>query len=305
MAQALNAPSTGAIAYLRSLPASKITGAMAAVRAGMAKMNYNSYDEGIDGYTVPENPPDVYRTHKELPIPLMIGHTARDSGVVNAADPKADFSPSSGHVLNKVPANDEEAAAWARSALETYYGQYPDLLDKALKAYGVGSPAKENVHYPPYGTLAQQIGSDINHRCGTRVTANWHSTIAPTWEWEFSRSIPEPAHHGSELAYVFGTLSKEQLADPNAVKVRDQIQTYWTNFARTGDPNGAGVPEWPKFDAKQPQSIEFRDNGAVARTASRAIACAPYIEKFNRDPHPMLSGENRAIRPGNLGGTYD
>ena len=305
MAQALNAPTTGAIAYLRSLPASKITSAMPAVRGGMAKLNYNSYDEGIDGYTVPENPPDVFRTHKELPIPLMVGHTARDSGVVNAADPKADFSPTSGHVLNKIPANDAEAAAWAKSALETYYGKYPDLLDQALKAYGVGGPAKENVHYAPYGTLAQQIGSDINHRCGTRVMANWHSAVAPTWEWEFSRSVPEPAHHGSELTYVFGTLSKEQLADPNAVKVRDQIQTYWTNFARTGNPNGPGVPEWPKFNATHPQSIEFIDNGAVARTANRAVACAPYVEKFKRDPHPMLGGENRAIRPGNLGGTYD
>jgi para-nitrobenzyl esterase len=305
MAQTLNAPSTGAIAYLRSLPASKITSAMPAVRAGMAKMNYNSYDEGIDGYTVPENPAEVYRAHKELPIPLMVGHTARDSGVVNAADPKAEFSPSSGHVLNKVPQNDAEEAAWARSALETYYGQYPDLLDQALKAYGVGSPAKENIHYPPYGTLAQQIGSDINHRCGTRVMANWHSTVAPTWEWEFSRSVGTPAHHGSELTYVFGTLSKEQLADPSAIKVRDIMQTYWTNFARTGNPNGPGVPEWPKFNAAHPQSIEIVDDAAVARTANRAEACAPYVEKFKRDAHPMLGGENRAIRPGNLGGTYD
>ena len=305
MAQALNAPSTGALAYLRSLPAEKISSAMAAVRAGMAKANYNSYDEGIDGYTVPRNPAEVYREHKELAIPLMIGHTARDSGVVNAADPKATFSASSGHVLNPVPQNDVEEAAWAKSALQTYYGQYPDLLDQALKAYGVGSPAKENIHYAPYGTLAQQIGSDINHRCGTRVTTNWHSVIAPTWEWEFSRSVGRPALHGSELTYVFGTLSKEQLADPNAVKVRDIMQTYWTNFAKTGNPNGPGVPEWPQFNAAHPQSIEIVDDAAVARTNNRAEACAPYIEKFKRDPHPMLGGENRAIRPGNLGGAYD
>ena len=305
MAQALNAPTTGAIQFLRSLPASRITSAMPAVRAGMAKMNYGSYDEGIDGYTVPQNPPDVYRAHQELAIPLMVGNTALDSGVVNAAYPGAEFSPDTGHVINKVPQNDAEAAAWAKSALETYYGQYPGLLDEALKAYGIGSPAKENLHYAPYGTLAQQIGSDINHRCGTRVTANWHSTIAPTWEWEFSRSVGTPAHHGSELTYVFGTLSKEQLADPNAVKVRDQIQTYWTNFAKTGNPNGAGMPKWPQFNAAHPQSIEFVDDGAVERTANRAVACAPYIEKFNRDLHPMLGGANRAIRPGNLGQSYD
>ncbi len=87
--------------------------------------------------------------------------------------------------------------------------------------------------------------------------------------------------------------------------MRDIVQTYWANFARTGSPNGPGVPEWPKFNAAHPQSIEIVDDGAVARTANRATACAPYVEKFKRDPHPMLGGENRAIRPGNLGGTYD
>jgi para-nitrobenzyl esterase len=271
----------------------------------MAKINYGSYDEGIDGYTVPENPAEVFRAHKELAIPLLVGNTARDSGVVNAAAPGADFSLTSGHVLNKVPKDDAEAAAWARSTLQTYYAGYPDLQDKAMKAYGLNGPAGEKLDYPPYGNLVQQMGSDINHRCGTRVMANWHSTVAPTWEWEFSRSVPGPALHGSELKYVFGSLSKDELADPNAVKVREAIQTYWTNFAKTGNPNGVGVPQWPQFNADHPQSIEFVDDGAVARTANRATVCAPYVEKFNRDPHPMLGGENRAVRPGNVGGSYD
>jgi para-nitrobenzyl esterase len=305
MAQALNAPSSGALAYLRSLTTEQISASMADVRKRLTQMNFAAYDEGIDGHTIPENPAEVYRSHRELAVPLIVGNTAHDTGVVNAAYPGVEYSKVDGRLISKIPSSHEGEIAWVKSVLEILYKKYPDLLDKAMQAYGVEGPARENLNYPPYGTLIAQVGSDLNHRCGTRTTAIWHSAVAPTWEFEFSRSIPGPANHGAELKYVFGTLTKDDLADPYAVKVRDAMQTYWTNFAKSGDPNGAGFPAWPKYNPANPQSIEFTDSGPIVKTANRAVACAPYVDLMNREPHPLLGGDAQMVRPGNMGATSD
>ena len=137
-------------------------------------------------------------------------------------------------------------------------------------------------------------------RCGVATTALWHSAVAPTYRFEFSRATPDrPALHGSELPFLFGYLSTEDLKDPEALKVRDQVQAYWTNFAKTGDPNGPGLPVWRKYDATNP-SMEFVNDGAVARTAVRAVACAPFIEKFTREAAPMVGGAQARLRGGNV-----
>src|SRR5262249_5543523 len=52
------------------------------------------------------------------------------------------------------------------------------------------------------------------------------------------------ATHGSELTSVFGT-SPAFAADPQGKAASDLIQRYWTNFAKTGNPNGGSDPNWP------------------------------------------------------------
>jgi para-nitrobenzyl esterase len=64
------------------------------------------------------------------------------------------------------------------------------------------------------------------------------------------------AHHEGEIPYVFGTGVNWGERDR---RVSDRMQDYWVNFARTGDPNGAGLPAWSAFDAARPVHMVFDD----------------------------------------------
>lgn len=80
--------------------------------------------------------------------------------------------------------------------------------------------------------------------------------------------------HAQERQYVFDTLH----ASPYATDDNDKVQaqhavTYWTNFAKTGDPNGAGQPAWPKYSAASDTLLEFANEGPAAKPT-------PFVERL-------------------------
>ncbi len=265
LAEVLNAPAKNAISYLRSLPASVILAAAPEFRKKLTLPLI--LDVGTDGYTLPEFTPDVYRRGKEAAIPMIIGSNGRDN-------------PGGGR--NASPLSDEEIHANVKKRIGTVYGKYPDLAERALKAYGLdGSDAPAS--YPPYGALDMQLGSDLAFRCEAVVVTGWHSRLAPTYEYEFTAGTDaNPPFHAAELGFVFGSL-REMASDKNLVKLSGQMQKYWTNFAKTGDPNGPGLPKWPKFDTQARSYLELTNNGPIEKAALRTATCEIYKEKLTRD----------------------
>jgi para-nitrobenzyl esterase len=88
----------------------------------------------------------------------------------------------------------------------------------------------------------------------------------PAYVYRFTRLAPgsDPikvgAFHSAELAYAFGT--QDFIDRPWSDRDRalsKQMQQYWTNFAKTGDPNGTGLPEWPRFGASEQDVMELGD----------------------------------------------
>lgn len=184
----------------------------------------------IDEYALSADPAEVFRQHQEQKIPLIIGNNAREG-----------FGRLS-----------EDALA---NAIKKFYG-----VDAAaaLPLYATTDPV--------LGSAASQWLTDTSFRCSAVVMASRHSAGgAPVYSYHFEQSIPgreaDGAAHSYELPYVFGNLLPSgPLAGPFSAADRqlsNVMLSYWTNFAKHGDPNGAGLPLWPKFSASTGPYLRF------------------------------------------------
>ena len=70
------------------------------------------------------------------------------------------------------------------------------------------------------------------------------------------------ARHAGEIQYVFGTLASvpDVTWEPSDKALSDAMTSYWANFAKKGDPNGAGLPVWPNTTRRPPACASRRDD---------------------------------------------
>jgi len=267
IAERLGAPAHAQVAFLRAMPAQKL---LRAVAGQPGQEPPPPLEWVIDGYLLREWPGEVFRRGGELPIPIIIGATARDGDLPSMG---VKGSPKAAAALENLARAQSRGGSSAvltdedKQTIRAFYAADSRMADQAVALYE-SEPSTD----PGDGDKRIEFNTDIRFRCGASIIASWHARRAATWEYQFSHGYePLGAVHLWDLQYLFGYViaPADQSIDR---QLSDAIQRYWTTFAKTGDPNESGLISWP--NAKRNASyLDFTSEGAVAKMDLRRAAC--------------------------------
>ena len=218
---------TDSLKELRAIPADKLLETVS--KPGSERRGPNMV--AVDGYFLPKSVAEIFAAGTQNDVPLLAGWN-RDEG--------------SGAVLSAKP------PLTAASVKELGEKEFKDNSAEFFKLY----PASDDA------TAVRSWEDFAGDRFIAFGTWKWMEAEAktgksPIYRYRFDQAPPddpsrEPgmgAFHSSEIEYVFGTL---EWRIPTLWKSEDKalselMRKYWANFARTGNPNGAGLPQWPAY----------------------------------------------------------
>jgi para-nitrobenzyl esterase len=216
------------LAQLRAMPANQLL-------AATANQQAPHFSTTIDGYFLPQSPEYIFAHNQQADVPLLAGWNSAEDGYQGLLD---DEQPT---VANYIAVVQKLFGSHAADILKVY----PALTDnEAARA-------------------AADLASD---RFIVFATWKWlymHNSISgqPVYRYKFSRILPSMtaaaalpnapramgARHASEIEYALGNLYSNTVNDWTAddYKTSATMLNYFANFIKTGNPNGAGLPQWP------------------------------------------------------------
>ena len=218
---------------LRQLPASTLLALLP--QGGGAVVPDFTFGPVVDGGFLPDQPRALFDAGRFARVPYLLGSNS-DEGTL---------------FFLGVPPVTTEAAYLA--ALQARYGSLAAQVAAVYPASAFPSPQD---------ALVRAFGDQILV-CSTYDTARRAAAAgARTYLYNFAREIPIPilqqvglrAFHGSEIVYVFGSITPPT---PDDGAIGKTMRDYWTRFARSGSPNVHGVFKWQRFTPANDRRINL------------------------------------------------
>jgi para-nitrobenzyl esterase len=250
----------------RRLPADKV---LAAVRPSMAR-----FWPVFDGDVLPGDEYRLYEAGRFNDTPILVGTNSDEGNLFVRSSTTAAFE----------------------AQVRNGYGQGADAI---LAAYPHATDTEAT-------RAAKDLFRDSTFAWGTAAWARLQSQHGhgKAFVYYFDHRTPQSpngSNHAAELGYVFGTLGAGRGPAPTQKDeaLSELMMSYWTNFAKTGDPNGSGLPDWPAFRADDQRVMAFdgQPGATPLPNADQLRALGAYFAWRRGEAAPGPGPQSRADAP--------
>jgi len=211
------------------------------------------FDAIVDGWILPEQPAKIYAKGKELQIPVLVGSNADEATVF-------------GH-------NDLKTVDQYKQYLLNDTGKY---ADQEFQTYPVATDADVPAQYLRLQNDTFAYGAWSMARAMTSAGQK-----AYLYRFTFSETGKRAhlgAYHGEELSFLSDSFPFDWEHDDDDKVLGKVMRAYWTQFARTGNPNTLGIHGWLPYDAHSDQCLEPGRTIRI-RPAARRLRIIEHIMK--------------------------